>query len=203
MKGNIIAICGYKRCGKDVISQYIVDKYGYTKLAFADPLKNIVKSIFDFNDIQVGIDEKNCIGNEKDTIDDKWGISPRQALQFFGTEILQYKIQELLPNINKNFLANKLYNKIENDKNYVISDLRFIHEYEKLKELNMSNLFIIRIVRPSNSIYNNKDTIDNHISEQEFLNIPYDTEIVNDSSIEEYFLKYDKYHSTIFQKILT
>jgi len=202
MKGNIIAICGAKRCGKDVISQYIVDKYGYTKLAFADPLKNIVKSIFDFNDIQVGIDEINCIGNEKDTIDDKWGISPRQALQFFGTEILQYKIQELLPNINNNFLANKLYNKIENYKNYVISDLRFIHEYEKLKELNMSNLLIIRIIRPSNTIYNNKDSIDNHISEHEFLDIPYDIDIVNDSSTEEYFLKYDKFHSSIFQKIL-
>jgi hypothetical protein len=202
MKKNIIAICGAKRCGKDVISQYIVDKHGYTKIAFADPLKNIVKSIFDFNDIQVGIDEINCIGHEKDTIDDKWGISPRQALQFFGTEILQYKIQELLPNINKNFLSNKLCNKIEDDKNYVISDLRFIHEYERLKELKMFNLFIIRILRSSENMDNNKPSIDNHISEKEFLNIPYDIEIVNDSSIEEYFLKYDKYHSTIFQKIL-
>jgi hypothetical protein len=102
---NIIAICGAKRSGKDVLSKYLVHKYKYRKLYFAEPLKKAVKELFNFSDIQVGIDEGENAGCEKDTVDDRWGVSPRQALQFFGTEVLQYKIQELLPTINRYFFA--------------------------------------------------------------------------------------------------
>jgi len=187
MTAKIIAICGEKRSGKDVLANYIAHKYGYTKLAFADPLKNIVKVIFGFNDIQVGIDEINCDGTEKDTIDERWGVSPRQALQFFGTEIFQNNIQQLIPNINKDFFANTLIKKIKENHTYVISDIRFLHEYEKLKTLDLT---IIRIIRPNDFSYT-----DNHVSEQEFKKIPFDIEIVNDSTIE----KYDEYR--LFTKI--
>ena len=91
---RIIAICGAKRSGKDVLASHIVNKYGYTRLSFAEPLKHIVKLLFDFNDQQVGLIEGS--NDEKDTLDERWGISPRKALQFVGTEILQNKIQELL-----------------------------------------------------------------------------------------------------------
>jgi len=186
MTGKIIAICGEKRSGKDVLAKHISDKYGYTRLAFADPLKNIVKIIFDFNDIQVGIDETNCCGTEKDTIDERWGVSPRQALQFFGTEIFQNNIQQLIPDINKDFFANTLIKKIKENNTYVISDIRFLHEYEKLKTLDLT---IIRVIRPNNCI-----NIDNHVSEQEFKKIPYDIEIVNDTTIEKYIEKYEEYN---------
>jgi len=186
MTGKIIAICGEKRCGKDVLARYIVEKYGYTRLAFADPLKKFVKLIFDFNDIQVGIDDIICDGTEKDTIDERWGISPRNAMQFFGTEIFQNKVQELIPNINKDFFANILLRKIKDNKTYVISDIRFLHEYEKIKNLDVT---IIRIIRPTN----NSNT-DEHISEQEFKKIPFDIEIVNDSTIEKYIEKYEEYN---------
>jgi len=191
MTAKIIAICGKKRSGKDVLANYIAHKYGYTKLAFADPLKNIVKVIFDFNDIQVGIDEINCDGTEKDTIDERWGVSPRQALQFFGTEIFQNNIQQLIPNINKDFFANTLIKKIKENHTYVISDIRFLHEYEKLKTLDLT---IIRIIRPNDFSYT-----DNHVSDQEFKKIPFDIEIVNDSTIEKYIEKYDEYR--LFTKI--
>jgi dephospho-CoA kinase len=191
MTAKIIAICGEKRSGKDVLANYIAHKYGYTKLAFADPLKNIVKLIFDFNDIQVGIDEINCNGTEKDTIDERWGISPRQALQFFGTEIFQNNIQQLIPNINKDFFANSLINKIKDNHTYVISDIRFLHEYEKLKNYDLT---IIRISRPTNFF-----NTDNHLSEQEFKKLPFDFEIVNDTTIQKYFHKYDLFHLRVLK----
>jgi len=184
MPAKVIAICGENRSGKDVLANYIAHKYGYTRLAFAQPLKNIVKIIFDFNDIQVGIDDINCNGTEKDTIDARWGISPRHALQFFGTEIFQNNIQQLIPNINKDFFANTLMNKIKENNTYVISDIRFLHEYEKLKS---HDLTIIRVIRP-----NDFSNTDNHVSEQEFKKIPFDIEIVNDSTIDNYIQKYNE-----------
>ena len=111
---RIIAICGAKRSGKDVLASHIVNKYGYTRLSFAEPLKHIVKLLFDFNDQQVGLIEGS--NDEKDTLDERWGISPRKALQFVGTEILQNKIQELLPNIKRDYFANILLSKIEYNK---------------------------------------------------------------------------------------
>ena len=48
---NIIAICGAKRSGKDVLAKYLINKYKYEKLSFAEPLKKAVKELFNFNDI--------------------------------------------------------------------------------------------------------------------------------------------------------
>ena len=42
---RIIAICGTKRSGKDVLANHIVNKYGYTKLSFAEPLKELVSKV--------------------------------------------------------------------------------------------------------------------------------------------------------------
>ena len=158
---RIIAICGAKRSGKDVLASHIVNKYGYTRLSFAEPLKHIVKLLFDFNDQQVGLIEGS--NDEKDTLDERWGISPRKALQFVGTEILQNKIQELLPNIKRDYFANILLSKIEYNKTYVISDLRFIHEYDKIKHLDIQ---IIKVIRPSII------TDEQHLSENEYMYIP-------------------------------
>tara|TARA_B100000497_G_scaffold5869_1_gene5823 strand:+ start:2375 stop:2941 length:567 start_codon:yes stop_codon:yes gene_type:complete len=184
---KIIAICGAKRSGKDILANHIVNKYGYTRLSFAEPLKELVKLIFNFSDEQVGlIDGDN---EEKDTIDERWGISPRKALQFIGTEVLQHKIQELIPNIGRDYFANILLSKIENDKTYVISDLRFIHEYEKIKHLDID---IIKVIRPS--LTTSKEGEQNnvqHLSEIENLYIPYNKKIINDGTQEDYINKFE------------
>lgn len=180
---NIIAICGAKRSGKDVLAKCLINTYNYEKLSFAEPLKKAVKELFNFNDIQVGIDEENAIGNEKDIIDDRWGITPRKALQYFGTEIMQYKMNELIPNINRGFFADILLSKIVENKNYVISDLRFLHEYEKIKGL---NIVIIKVVRPS--LVKIRDI---HISENEYEQIPCNIEVLNEGTIEDFINNFE------------
>ena len=190
---NIIAICGAKRSGKDVLAKYLINKYKYEKLSFAEPLKKAVKELFNFNDIQVGIDEDNGMGNEKDIIDERWGITPRKALQFFGTEIMQYKMNELIPNTNRGFFADILVSRIIPNKKYVISDLRFLHEYEKIKEL---NIIIIKVIRPS---IINQCMYDDHISENEYEKIPC-IDIINKGSIEDYIENFEllnKYYKII------
>ena len=190
---NIIAICGAKRSGKDVLAKYLINKYKYEKLSFAEPLKKAVKELFNFNDIQVGIDEDNGMGNEKDIIDERWGITPRKALQFFGTEIMQYKMNELIPNTNRGFFADILVSRIIPNKKYVISDLRFLHEYEKIKEL---NIIIIKVIRP---LIIKQCMYDDHISENEYEKIPC-IDIINKGSIEDYIENFEllnKYYKII------
>lgn len=200
---NIIAICGAKRSGKDVLAKHLVATRGFKKLSFAEPLKKAVRELFNFNDIQVGIDEENAIGNEKDIIDERWGISPRKALQFFGTEIMQHTIDELIPNTNRCFLADILLSRIPDatgeagnaDNGYVISDMRFLHEYNKLKSsAKVRSLIIVKISRPSINI--SEGIRDAHISEKEFIDIPYDVEIVNDGTISDLTDLFDIYYDS-------
>ena len=136
----------------------------------------MLKTLFNFTDDQLET-------NLKENIDPYWNISPREIMQFFGTEMMQYKIQEILPNIGKKFWINSLISRIQNNRKYVVSDLRFIHEHEELKK---KNVFVIKITRPDNNNVN----ID-HISEQEYLNIPYDVHIVNNGTIDELLIKLD------------
>jgi hypothetical protein len=179
---NIIAICGAKRSGKDILAKYIVSTYKYKKISFAEPLKKAIKELFDFNDFQVGINEEDSNGDEKDIIDERWGITPRRALQYFGTEIMQNNINELIPNTDRGFFADILLSRISRDAdNYVISDMRFLHEYNKLKNsTNIKSLIIIKINRPSI-----KNNIDTHISEKEYIEIPHDVEFINDGTIKD------------------
>ena len=203
---NIIAICGAKRSGKDVLAKHLVATRGFKKLSFAEPLKKAVKELFNFNDIQVGIDEDNAVGDEKEIIDERWGISPRKALQFFGTEIMQHAIDELIPNTNKGFLADILLSRISGNScdSYVISDMRFLHEYNKLKssvEVGKScSLIVVKISRPAVNISEVAGGAggvrDAHISENEYIDIPYDVEIINDGAISDLTDLFDIYYDS-------
>ena len=167
---RVIAICGYKRSGKDTIANFIVSTYGYKPLKIAEGLKNLMKTMFDFTDDQ--------LEETKEVIDQYWGITPRRAMQFFGTEIMQYEIQKLLPDIGRNFWMKKITNTITNasdDEKFVISDMRFYHEYEALKKFYP---FIIKVTKPG------VNCLDTHCSETEFTTIPHNIEVINDGSLE-------------------
>lgn len=183
---RIIAICGGKRCGKDTIAQHISTKYGHEHVKIASKLKDIVRVLFDFTTDQLE-------SNMKDVKDNRWGISPREAMQFLGTDIMQLEIQKLLPTVGRSFWIRGAL------KNYgyaasrpiVISDLRFLHEYRELvhmqqKEVYEKNdLLIIRVTRQ------NMENNDHHVSEQEYLQIPVDVIISNDGSIQDLLRKVD------------
>ena len=122
----------------------------------------------------------------KEDNDDRWDTTPRKMMQFIGTEVFQYKIQELIPNIGRNFwikslLSDELLDNIKNNNHkIVISDLRFLHEYENLKQLNIQ-LVVLKVTNK------NIKNIDTHISETEHLKIPIDYEIENNGTIEDLY----------------
>jgi len=170
---RIIAICGKKRAGKDCIASILCRDFGYTTIKIADTLKLMVRLLFGFTEDQTD-------SSLKDDIDENWGISPRQSMQFFGTEVMQFKLQELLPNMGRNYFIQSLIARyIEKfpDKKYVISDVRFLHEYAAL---HIYDPYFIRVERDT--------CIDDtccHMSETEFLNIPVNIIINNNGSLHE------------------
>lgn len=177
---KIIGVCGRRRCGKDTIANYMCNKYGFVNKKIAHDLKHVVQFLFDFTDQQIESDEK-------DICDDHWNIPPRKALQFIGTDMMQYRLQEILPHIGrsfwiKSFIKKNLHN---NNQPLVISDLRFPHEYEELKKY---NIFVIRVDRP---VLNIDIGVDEHLSEKEYTQIPADMTVTNDGTLEDLYKKID------------
>jgi len=91
----IIGIGGKKRSGKDTIADFLIKEYGFIKYGFAEPIKEIAKIIF-------GFDEEQLYGTKKEEIDEVWKIKPRNFFQKFGTDYGQYIFPEHFPNIFKN-----------------------------------------------------------------------------------------------------
>jgi hypothetical protein len=179
---SIIGITGLKRSGKDTISNLLTEKYNFTRYSFADPLKRGVKEMFGFTDEQLW-------GDEKEKIDDNWGISAREVLQILGTEILQYDIHrhtDKLKDVGRNIwvLRFSIWYKQEIKKNpnlmVVIPDVRFQHEVDIIKSIGGS---MWKVIRPS---INNNDL---HPSETEMEKIVADLTIINDSTIENLYNK--------------
>lgn len=131
---NIIGICGKKFHGKDTIADYLIQRYGFTKVSLADPLKKGVQEIF-------GLTDNQLWGNSKEEVDPYWGISPREILQVVGTECFRKTFGENFPHIGENFWTMALERKIERlikngIENIVIADIRFPNERDLIKKYN-------------------------------------------------------------------
>lgn len=182
---EIIGLIGQKRVGKDTLADYLCENHNFIKHAFADPLKIMAKFMFDFT-------EEQLYGSEKEIIDERYGITPRDFFQKFGTDIIQYDLHKHLPNLKINkrcFWVDKtnrwINNKLKENPNskIIITDIRFKHEIEYLKN-KFPNVKIIKIT--SNRVNNEN----NHIAETEQNEIPNNLinyYISNNGSIDEYY----------------
>lgn len=77
---KILGITGKARSGKDTIATYLWQHYGFTRMAFADPVKMAAQQIFGLSHDQVWSDEL------KEVEIPFWGMSPRRMFQLLGTE---------------------------------------------------------------------------------------------------------------------
>jgi hypothetical protein len=177
-KHRIIGITGKKYSGKDTLGSYFVNNYKYEQIAYADALKDAVKCIFDFDDEQL-------YGTKKEEVDEFWGKTPRQVLQFVGTDLFRNHTHELMPNIGKDIwvqvVKRKIMNKMKKDPNarFVITDARFHNEVDVIKQLGGT---VIKLKRDTGCQ-------DIHESEALIDSLPSDYEFENNSSKEELYEK--------------
>lgn len=89
----IIGLTGKKGSGKTTVAKYLEFKYEFQEYAFADPLKKIAM-IFGFS-------EQEVYGTQEDKarINPELGISAREFLQKFGTEICREQLSVIFPTL--------------------------------------------------------------------------------------------------------
>lgn len=168
---RIIAICGRRRSGKDTVADVLVHEFGYRKLRISDPLKAAMAALF-------GWDPGMLEDHRKDGVDPRWGISPRQAMQFFGTEVMQQHLRALLPDMGRCFFVQRLLAEMDAappHTHWVIPDLRFSHEEAALRARGAE---IWKVCRAPTATVPVSPT-DEHVSEREWMRIQMDRVVLN------------------------
>lgn len=140
----IIGLVGFIGSGKGTAGDILENK-GFKKCSFASPVKDAVSLIFNWDrEMLEGINEKSREWREQPDLEwsKKFGyeFSPRHALQLMGTEVGR--------NIfHTNLWIFSLFNRYKEEKNIVITDVRFKNEINEIKK---NNGIIIRINRGEN-----------------------------------------------------
>ena len=93
----IIGFLGKSGSGKDTCCDYLVRNYGYTKMTFAKPLKDAVGILFDLSHDQ--------LYSKKEVIDKRWNKSPRELLQYFGTDVIRNNFDHTVLRVVLKFLS--------------------------------------------------------------------------------------------------
>ena len=163
---TVICLCGFQGVGKDYIADILCCKYNFTKFQISRKLKEICKILFGFSYEQLH-------GKKKNDICTKWNISPRTMFEYIGTDIFQFDIQKKLPTVERNFWINSIIDDMKTCDYVVISDLRFKHEIDVLKN-HFENVIIINVVNYDTFLNHNRTNV-----ESEHLKIPFDFQIFN------------------------
>jgi len=176
----LIGLTGYSGSGKDTLALHAIHNYEFERKAFADPNKEITGIIFGYNYEQL-------YGNLKDTVDPRYGVAPRYHMQKVGTELLRNALTDIFPeSFNHDTFIKIMKNHLIDNKNIVITDVRFLNEAKFIKE---NNGIIIKIIRPS---INTNDAKYIHASEIEINSIEADYTITNDSDVKSLYDKFDQ-----------
>jgi hypothetical protein len=138
----IIAFTGYKGSGKDTAAKALKD---FTVYKFADGLKAMLGSylfLYGHSAEEVDYMLENPIGKELPT-EALMGQTPRWAMQSLGTEWGRKLIHD---DLWWSLMRKRLLLAKEQNKNVVITDLRFLNEAMLLYSLGGT---VIRITRPN------------------------------------------------------
>lgn len=200
---KLIGITGVKGSGKDTAFSFIKSDFPTSiQLSLAGKLKTVCSEVFDipsnffhdqnlkekeFEDLIVLEEETMlaCIKKYKSITDYSYDshirpllghviYTPRQLLQTIGTDLLR--------NINDEVHCNEVNLLIKDPGIYVLTDVRFINEFEYFKNRQANNFIPLYVKREAAEL-----NTDGHASEQEILSIgKMSTMIPNNGTLAEF-----------------
>jgi len=158
---KIILISGYKRSGKDYITNEIKEAYGIESLTFATPLKQIMATT-----LGISVDKLEALKNDPSQKWENSGVSfsARELLQRFGTDAMKKEFGD-------DIWTRMLYYNLPSSGVVVVSDWRFKVEYEYLST--RCKVLTVRVT--DRNIINT----DQHPSEIELDDFDFDVHIDN------------------------
>ena len=163
----IIGLTGYAQSGKDTVANILVEQYGYTRVAFADKIRDF---LYEVNPM-VGCSPSGYL---KDLVDLIGWDAAKQEPQ------VRRLLQDLGVGARKVFgedfwIKQALVSTLKHQK-LVVTDVRFTNEASMIKHFEGQ---VWRVKR------NNVSAVNNHVSEHEMDGYPVDQIFTNNGSIED------------------
>lgn len=135
---RLIGLTGLPRSGKDTAAEYLVRVEGYTRRAFATPLKEAAALLLNREVYEM----EGQHGFDREAELPEWGFSTRWFLQRFGTECMRNQIDQ-------DFWIKRMRSSLRDGGSFVITDVRFQNEADMIRELGGH---ILEISRPKSAI---------------------------------------------------
>jgi hypothetical protein len=166
----IIGLAGYAQSGKDTVAKILVDHYGFRRVAFADPIKEM---LYDINPVVLTDAFK------------QWRLAEYVDIHGWEKTKKEAEVRELLQRLGvaaRTHLGSDVWVKSALGKvwgpndHVVITDVRFKNEAEAIKGIYSLNQ-LWRVVRPGVSAVNN------HISERDLEDYEFDFDIYNEGTL--------------------
>ena len=171
----IIGLTGYAQSGKDTVAKILVENYGYTRVAFADKIREF---LYDMNPMVDNVAFEPIF--LKDRVDrDGWEVSKknpqiRRTLQNAGVSARKV--------FGEDFWVNEVLKSIDLTANIVITDVRFTNEAEAIK-------LITEFTGQSSQIWRIKrlgvDAVNAHVSESQMDDYPVDQIFANNGTLQD------------------
>jgi hypothetical protein len=162
----IIGLSGYAQSGKDSTAELLCLNYGYTRLAFADPMRQAL----------ITINPKlDSITRVSDLVEDYgWDVAKknpevRRLLQVLGTDFGRKMLGD-------DVWINIALSGIKPEDKIVVSDVRYPNEAEAIKKLGGT---VWRINR------HNHSAVNGHTSEHAMDNYMFNYVIYNDGTLDD------------------
>ena len=169
----IIGLTGYAQSGKDTVAKILVEKYGYTRIAFADKIRELLYEM----DPPI----------KRSLNPDSGLIGLQNLVDIYGWDVTKQEPQVRQHLQNLGVGARKVFGEwfwieqamrgVSYEDKVVITDVRFTNEAEFIKKYDNAQLW--RVTRPGISAVNN------HISETEMDNYKEDVHLVNAGTLDE------------------
>jgi hypothetical protein len=188
MMEALIGVSGYGGVGKDTLADLMVTHFGFTKMAFADPMRDMAEAI----DPVVG------------WIDDG-PIRYTDALEYHGytdakamyPEVRRF-LQRLGTDGGRDILGDDVWVKpamkrASAHKRVVFADMRFQNEAEAIRAASGRT---IRVTRPGVAAAND------HISETDLDRWPFDLFVNNNGTIDSMIGRLEQFFARSFPKVL-
>jgi RNase P/RNase MRP subunit p29 len=178
----ILGVMGQARSGKDVFADFLVKKYGFVRIALADPIKRIAMELYGMTEDQLWGDSKE-LPDMRYPIPNKGFLTPRVACQVIGTEVVRNLYPDTWVDVFKKMADQVMTGKYhysrtrglvplpwhvwsKKPQGVICSDARFKNEVKGLHEVGGK---VIRLVRAGKD---GSVGIKGHASEEEQKTIP-------------------------------
>ena len=163
----IIGLSGYARSGKDEVAKILVEDYGYKRIAFADKIRELLLETNPL--IKDGFRVESVVG--------AYGWEQAKVLFPEVRKLLQDLGVGARKTFGDEFWIAQALKQIHFEDNWVITDVRFTNEADRIKQYENSQLW--RVKRPG------VEPVNSHISERDMDGYNVDKILKNEGTLED------------------